>query len=139
MADVQVTLSLPALRTGVEPETGLTVVTHLQLMLNERGGFLFWSRMGTSARQPRRQSSTISRTKTLWSMKSWGNRPGRPSCPSGSCNRNQANARKVPVLPDISSGRGKLGAPVILPSGQTAVTSTLIDKSVVDLNLCHLP
>lgn len=39
MADVQVTLSLPALRTGVEPETGPTVVKHLQLMLNQRGGF----------------------------------------------------------------------------------------------------
>src|SRR3954468_6306472 len=39
MANVQVTLSLPVLRKGVEPETGLTAVKHLQLMLNQRGGF----------------------------------------------------------------------------------------------------
>jgi peptidoglycan hydrolase-like protein with peptidoglycan-binding domain len=39
MADVQVTLSLPVLRKGSDPESGPTVVQHLQLMLNERGGF----------------------------------------------------------------------------------------------------
>ena len=39
MADVQVTLTLPTLRRGVEPATGPTVVRHLQLMLNQRGGF----------------------------------------------------------------------------------------------------
>jgi peptidoglycan hydrolase-like protein with peptidoglycan-binding domain len=39
MADVQVTLSLPVLRKGSDPESGPTVVRHLQLMLNERGGF----------------------------------------------------------------------------------------------------
>ena len=39
MADVPVTLRLPVLRTGSMPETGPTVVKHLQLMLNQRGGF----------------------------------------------------------------------------------------------------
>jgi peptidoglycan hydrolase-like protein with peptidoglycan-binding domain len=39
MADVQVTLSLPVLRKSSDPESGPTVVQHLQLMLNERGGF----------------------------------------------------------------------------------------------------
>jgi peptidoglycan hydrolase-like protein with peptidoglycan-binding domain len=39
MADVQVTLSLPVLKTGSAPETGPTVIKHLQLMLNQRGGF----------------------------------------------------------------------------------------------------
>ena len=39
MAGVQVTLSLPVLRKGSDPESGPTVVQHLQLMLNERGGF----------------------------------------------------------------------------------------------------
>jgi hypothetical protein len=39
MADVQVTLGLPVLKTGSLPETGPTVVKHLQLMLNQRGGF----------------------------------------------------------------------------------------------------
>jgi hypothetical protein len=39
MADVQVTLRLPVLKTGSMPETGPTVVKHLQLMLNQRGGF----------------------------------------------------------------------------------------------------
>jgi peptidoglycan hydrolase-like protein with peptidoglycan-binding domain len=39
MADVQVTLVLPVLKTGSMPETGPTVVKHLQLMLNQRGGF----------------------------------------------------------------------------------------------------
>jgi peptidoglycan hydrolase-like protein with peptidoglycan-binding domain len=39
MADLQVTLGLPVLKKGAEPETGPTVVKHLQLMLNQRGGF----------------------------------------------------------------------------------------------------
>jgi peptidoglycan hydrolase-like protein with peptidoglycan-binding domain len=39
MADVQVTLGLPVLNKGSMPETGPTVVKHLQLMLNQRGGF----------------------------------------------------------------------------------------------------
>jgi peptidoglycan hydrolase-like protein with peptidoglycan-binding domain len=39
MANTQVTLSLPVLSKGVAPETGPTVVEHLQLMLNQRGGF----------------------------------------------------------------------------------------------------
>ena len=38
MADVQVTLGLPILKEGSEPATGPTVVAHLQLMLNQRGG-----------------------------------------------------------------------------------------------------
>jgi peptidoglycan hydrolase-like protein with peptidoglycan-binding domain len=36
---VQVTLDLPVLKTGSTPDTGPTVVKHLQLMLNQRGGF----------------------------------------------------------------------------------------------------
>jgi peptidoglycan hydrolase-like protein with peptidoglycan-binding domain len=39
MADVQVTLGLPVLKTGSVPGTGPTVIKHLQLMLNQRGGF----------------------------------------------------------------------------------------------------
>ena len=39
MADVQVTISLPVLRQGSNPESSPTVIEHLQLMLNERGGF----------------------------------------------------------------------------------------------------
>jgi murein L,D-transpeptidase YcbB/YkuD len=39
MADVQVSLKLPVLRLGSAPESGPTVIEHLQLMLNERGGF----------------------------------------------------------------------------------------------------
>ncbi len=39
MANAQVTLGLPVLKTGSVPETGPTVVKHLQLMLNQRGGF----------------------------------------------------------------------------------------------------
>lgn len=39
MADAQVTLSLPVLRKGSEPDTGPTAVKRLQRMLNERGGF----------------------------------------------------------------------------------------------------
>ena len=39
MADVQVTLSLPVLRQGSNPESGPTVIEHLQLMLNERAAF----------------------------------------------------------------------------------------------------
>ena len=39
MANAQVNLGLPVLKTGSVPETGPTVVKHLQLMLNQRGGF----------------------------------------------------------------------------------------------------
>jgi peptidoglycan hydrolase-like protein with peptidoglycan-binding domain len=39
MADVQITLGLPMLQKGANPQSGPTVVKHLQLMLNERGGF----------------------------------------------------------------------------------------------------
>ena len=39
MADAQVALKLPVLRLGSTPESGPTVIQHLQLMLNERGGF----------------------------------------------------------------------------------------------------
>ena len=39
MTDVQVTLSLPVLKVGSNPESGSTVIKHLQLMLNHRGGF----------------------------------------------------------------------------------------------------
>ena len=39
MIDVQVTLSLPVLKVGSSPESGPTVIKHLQLMLNQRGGF----------------------------------------------------------------------------------------------------
>ena len=39
MPDVQVTLTLPVLKSGSMPETGPTVIKHLQLMLNQRGGF----------------------------------------------------------------------------------------------------
>jgi peptidoglycan hydrolase-like protein with peptidoglycan-binding domain len=39
MANAQVMLSLPVLRKGSEPETGPTVVKHLLVMLNQRGGF----------------------------------------------------------------------------------------------------
>jgi peptidoglycan hydrolase-like protein with peptidoglycan-binding domain len=39
MTDVQVTLSLPVLKVGSNPESGSTVIKHLQLMLNQRGGF----------------------------------------------------------------------------------------------------
>jgi peptidoglycan hydrolase-like protein with peptidoglycan-binding domain len=38
MTDVQVTLSLPVLKVGSSPESGPTVIKHLQLMLNQRGG-----------------------------------------------------------------------------------------------------
>jgi peptidoglycan hydrolase-like protein with peptidoglycan-binding domain len=38
MTDVQVTLSLPVLKVGSAPESGPTVIKHLQLMLNQRGG-----------------------------------------------------------------------------------------------------
>lgn len=36
MADVTVTLKLPTLKKGVQPTTGPTVVSKLQLMLNQR-------------------------------------------------------------------------------------------------------
>jgi peptidoglycan hydrolase-like protein with peptidoglycan-binding domain len=39
MTDIQVTLDLPVLKKGSMPETGPTAVKHLQLMLNQRGGF----------------------------------------------------------------------------------------------------
>jgi hypothetical protein len=39
MPDAQVTISVPVLQQGSQPDTGPTVVKHLQLMLNERGGF----------------------------------------------------------------------------------------------------
>ena len=39
MTDVQVTLSLPVLKVGSSPGSGPTVIEHLQLMLNQRGGF----------------------------------------------------------------------------------------------------
>jgi peptidoglycan hydrolase-like protein with peptidoglycan-binding domain len=39
MADVQVTLTLPVLQKGSQPASGPTVIEHLQLMLNQRGGF----------------------------------------------------------------------------------------------------
>ena len=39
MTDVQVMLSLPVLKVGSSPESGPTVIEHLQLMLNQRGGF----------------------------------------------------------------------------------------------------
>jgi peptidoglycan hydrolase-like protein with peptidoglycan-binding domain len=39
MTDVQVTLSLPLLKIGSMPESGPTVIKHLQLMLNQRGGY----------------------------------------------------------------------------------------------------
>ena len=38
MANAQ-TVGLPVLKTGSMPASGPTVVKHLQLMLNERGGF----------------------------------------------------------------------------------------------------
>jgi peptidoglycan hydrolase-like protein with peptidoglycan-binding domain len=39
MANAQVTLSLPLLKVGSSPESGPTAIKHLQLMLNQRGGF----------------------------------------------------------------------------------------------------
>jgi peptidoglycan hydrolase-like protein with peptidoglycan-binding domain len=39
MADAQVALKLPVQRLETDPETSPTVIQHLQLMLNERGGF----------------------------------------------------------------------------------------------------
>jgi len=39
MADVQITLSLPVLKKGAEPNRGPTVIKKLQLMLNQRGSF----------------------------------------------------------------------------------------------------
>jgi peptidoglycan hydrolase-like protein with peptidoglycan-binding domain len=39
MANARVSVGLPVLKTGSMPESGPTVVKHLQLMLNERGGF----------------------------------------------------------------------------------------------------
>jgi hypothetical protein len=39
MADVQVNLKLPVLRQGSNPESGPTVIEHLQVMLNERAAF----------------------------------------------------------------------------------------------------
>jgi peptidoglycan hydrolase-like protein with peptidoglycan-binding domain len=39
MPDVQVTLTVPVLKSGSMPETGPTAIKHLQLMLNQRGGF----------------------------------------------------------------------------------------------------
>jgi peptidoglycan hydrolase-like protein with peptidoglycan-binding domain len=39
MPDLQVTLSLPQLKIGSTPESGPTVIQHLQLMLNQRGGY----------------------------------------------------------------------------------------------------
>ena len=39
MTDVRVTVSLPVLKVGSSPESGPTVIKHLQLMLNQRGGF----------------------------------------------------------------------------------------------------
>jgi peptidoglycan hydrolase-like protein with peptidoglycan-binding domain len=36
MTDVQITLTLPELRKGIEPDHGPTVVSKLQLMLNQR-------------------------------------------------------------------------------------------------------
>lgn len=39
MADVQVTVGLPVLKKGSAALTGPTVVEHLQLMLNQRGGY----------------------------------------------------------------------------------------------------
>jgi peptidoglycan hydrolase-like protein with peptidoglycan-binding domain len=39
MTNAQVTLSLPVLKSGSMPDTGPTVIKHLQLMLNQRGGF----------------------------------------------------------------------------------------------------
>ena len=46
MTDVQVTLSLPVLKAGSMPESGPTVIKHLQLMLNQRGGFPLLSEDG---------------------------------------------------------------------------------------------
>jgi peptidoglycan hydrolase-like protein with peptidoglycan-binding domain len=46
MTDVQVTLSLPVLKVGFNPESGSTVIKHLQLMLNQRGGFLILTEDG---------------------------------------------------------------------------------------------
>jgi peptidoglycan hydrolase-like protein with peptidoglycan-binding domain len=39
MTDVQITFRLPVLKVGSSPESGPTVIKHLQLMLNQRGGF----------------------------------------------------------------------------------------------------
>ena len=39
MADVQITLGLPVLQQGANPQSSPTVVKQMQLMLNERGGF----------------------------------------------------------------------------------------------------
>jgi peptidoglycan hydrolase-like protein with peptidoglycan-binding domain len=39
MTDVQVTLSLPVLKVDSRTESGPTIIKHLQLMLNQRGGF----------------------------------------------------------------------------------------------------
>jgi peptidoglycan hydrolase-like protein with peptidoglycan-binding domain len=39
MPDVQVKLNVPVLKSGSMPESGPTVIKHLQLMLNQRGGF----------------------------------------------------------------------------------------------------
>jgi hypothetical protein len=64
MANAQVPVGLPVLKTGSVPASGPTVVKHLQLMLNERGGFPVLVEDGFSARPPKRRSSTISRTRT---------------------------------------------------------------------------
>ena len=39
MANIQVTVGLPVLKKGFSPDSGPTAVKHLQLMLNERGGY----------------------------------------------------------------------------------------------------
>jgi hypothetical protein len=53
MPDIQVTLALPVLKSGSMPDTGPTVIKHLQLMLNQRGGFPVLSRTAPSAQRPR--------------------------------------------------------------------------------------
>ena len=39
MANVKVNLALPVLKKGSDPDSGPTIIKHLQLMLNQRGGF----------------------------------------------------------------------------------------------------
>jgi peptidoglycan hydrolase-like protein with peptidoglycan-binding domain len=105
MANAQVTLSLPVLRKGSEPETGPTAVKHLQLMLNQRGGFPILVEDGDFGATTEDSVKHYQQNENLTVTGSLGDRHGLPSYPSGSCNRNQADVA-LAITSTSDSDRG---------------------------------
>jgi peptidoglycan hydrolase-like protein with peptidoglycan-binding domain len=128
VADIQVNLKLPVLRQGSNPESGPTVIQHLQLMLNERGGFPIVNVDGDFGPSTDQSVKHYQQNENLTSTGLSENRLGHPSCPNGCCSRHQVEwvasgrardrRRKVKVV--LSGIRHTIGAAAVRKKAATS-------------------